>query len=305
MILQKATAMTHTEHREYLKFSGQSRLDKAINSLLGLIEGIAADGKVTAGEVAFLDLWLQENGDLRNKHPYNELMPVIEEALRDGVLSDAERADILFVCEKLRSTDFFDAVTADMQRLHGFLGGIMADGVVTEAELRTLSDWVADHDHLKSVWPYDEVESLISTVLRDGKIDADEQRMLKAFFSEFLALLDNQTITTPQMLEGTTLTGVCAICPEISFEGKTFCFTGASNRLSRKQFGELVQKLGGLSADGITKKTDYLVIGAEGNPAWAFACYGRKVEKAVMLRKEGVRIVLVHENDFHDAVADA
>lgn len=297
--------MTHPDHREYLKFSGRSRLDKAINSLVGLIEGIAADGKVMAGEIAFLGLWLQENSDLQGKHPYNELMPVIEEALRDGVLADEERADILFVCEKLSSTEYFDVVTADMQRLHGFLAGAMADGVVTEAELRALSDWIADHDHLKSLWPYDEVESVVSTVLRDGKIDADEQKMLQAFFSEFLALLDNRTITTPQMLEGSTLTGVCAMCPEIAFEGKTFCFTGASNRLSRKQFEELVEKLGGQPSKGVTQKTDYLVIGAEGNPAWAYACYGRKVEKAVTLRKEGVRIVLVHENDFHDAVADA
>lgn len=51
-------------------------------------------------------------------------------------------------------------------------------------------------------------------------------------------------------------------------------------------------------------KLNYLVIGAEGNPCWAFACYGRKVEKAVELRKKGVRVVIVHENDFHDAVLD-
>jgi NAD-dependent DNA ligase len=75
--------------------------------------------------------------------------------------------------------------------------------------------------------------------------------------------------------------------------------------LSRTQFNELVTQLGGQPSEGVTKKTDYLIIGAEGNPAWAFACYGRKVEKAVTLRKEGVRILLVHENDFHDAVADA
>ncbi len=55
----------------------------------------------------------------------------------------------------------------------------------------------------------------------------------------------------------------------------------------------------------MTAKLNYLVIGAEGNPCWAFACYGRKVEKAVELRKKGIRVVLVHENDFHDAVLDA
>lgn len=56
--------------------------------------------------------------------------------------------------------------------------------------------------------------------------------------------------------------------------------------------------------NNVSKSTDYLVIGAEGNPCWAYACYGRKVEAAVNLRKEGYRIILVHENDFHDAVAD-
>ena len=49
---------------------------------------------------------------------------------------------------------------------------------------------------------------------------------------------------------------------------------------------------------------DYLIVGADGNPCWAFACYGRKIEKAMELRKAGARIALVHESDFHDAVQD-
>ncbi len=52
------------------------------------------------------------------------------------------------------------------------------------------------------------------------------------------------------------------------------------------------------------KKVHYVVIGAEGNQCWAYSCYGRKVEKAIKLRKEGVRVVIVHELDFHDAVAN-
>lgn len=36
----------------------------------------------------------------------------------------------------------------------------------------------------------------------------------------------------------------------------------------------------------------------------ANAGYGRKVERAVELRKNGHSIVIVHENDIHDAVAD-
>ena len=58
-------------------------------------------------------------------------------------------------------------------------------------------------------------------------------------------------------------------------------------------------------ADPVSRKLDYLIIGADGNPYWAYACYGRKVEMPVALQKAGARIPLIHENDIHDAVADA
>lgn len=297
--------MNHPDHRAYLMLHGKSRLDKAINSLLGIIEGVSIDGKVTEDELRFLDLWLSEHRALRQTHPYSELIPLLEDACSDGTLSQDEREDIRFVCENLRSEKFYNFVTGDMQRLHGLLAGIIADGVVTKEELRGLADWLSDHEHLKTLWPYDELESLISIVLRDEVIESEEQKLLQKFFSEFVALLDDRTITDPVMLEGSTLVGVCAMCPEISFEGKTFCFTGASSKLTRTGFQELVERLGSFHTKAPTKNTNYLVVGAEGNPAWAFSCYGRKVEAAVKLRKQGIRLTIVHEHDFHDAVADA
>ncbi|MEW6514096.1 MAG: BRCT domain-containing protein [Pseudomonadota bacterium] len=294
----------HPDHREYFRFTGRSRLDKAINSLIGLVEGIAIDGSITPDEIGFLRLWLQENTDLRNRHPLNELMPVVEAAIADGVLTDDERQDILWLCEKLRSSEYFDATTADIQRLHALMAGITADGVITETELRGLSDWLAEHDQLRTCWPYDEVDSLVTTVLADGRIDANEHKLLQDFFSEFVAITDNRTIVKPKITEGTSLVGLCAICPEVSFSGTKFCFTGASSKYTRTEFSALVRQLGGDVVGSVSASLNYLVIGADGNPCWAYACYGRKVEKAVELRKQGARILLVHENDFHDAVAD-
>jgi len=294
----------HTDHREYFKFTSRSRLDKAVNSLIGLVEGISIDGSINADEVGFLRLWLQENTDLCNRHPFTELMPVVEEAVSDGILTDDERQDILWLCEKLRSTEFFDAITADIQRLHALIAGIMADGVITEAELRGLSEWLAEHDQLKTCWPYDEVDSLVTTVLADGRIDTSERKLLQNFFSEFIAVLDNRTIVSPKIVEGASLIGLCAVCPDISFEGSKFCFTGASAKYSRAEFTALVKRLGGVVINSVSAGLNYLIIGAEGNPCWTYACYGRKVEKAVELRKQGARVLLVHEHDFHDAVAD-
>ena len=120
----------HTDHRGYFKYTGRSRLEKSINSLLGIIEGISVDSLINRTEVDFLSLWLAEHKELKDRHPYNELLPVVEIAIADGVLTSEEKQDILWLCERLRSTEFFDETTADIQRLHAILGGIAADGVL-------------------------------------------------------------------------------------------------------------------------------------------------------------------------------
>jgi NAD-dependent DNA ligase len=296
----------HPDNRPYFRFSGRGRLEKSINSLLGLLEGIAIDGVVTQGEVSMLRIWLEDHQDVAQRHPFNELVPAVAAAVADGVLDDEERQDLLWLCERLRSTEFFDMVTADMQRLHALVGGIAADGEITVEEMRGLSDWLAEHEHLKTCWPYDEIETLSFKVLGDGRIDADEQKMLLAFFTEFLAVLDERTIVDPVAFgPEKTLGALCAVAPEVTFNGSAFCFTGASAKYKRVEFEALVSALGGQPQGSVTAKLNYLVIGAQGNPCWAFACYGRKVEKAIELRKKGVRVVIVHESDFHDAVMDA
>lgn len=128
----------NADFRPYFRFTGPGRLEKVINSLIGLIEGVAIDGIINGAEADFINSWLQENAELKGQHPFTELMPIIAEAIADGILTSEERQDILWLCKKLRSTDFFDAATADMQRLHGLMAGIVGDSEITETELRGL-----------------------------------------------------------------------------------------------------------------------------------------------------------------------
>lgn len=294
----------HSDHAAYFQFTGRVRLEKSINSLIGIVEGITVDCRINETELGFLRYWLDEHRELSGRHPYNELLPIVEKAIEDSVLSDDERQDILWLCERLRSSEYFDKITADIQRLHAIVGAIASDGHVSEDELRGLSDWLAEHDHLKTCWPYDEIDSLVTKIMSDGRIDEEEHRVVHGFFSEFIALFDNRTIVSPSLTEGSSFVGLCAVCPEITFSQSTFCFTGASSKFSRAEFTDIVCRLGGDVLSSVSGKLNYLVIGADGNPCWAYACYGRKVEKAVELRKQGKRIVIVHENDFHDALAD-
>jgi NAD-dependent DNA ligase len=301
-LIAREGCIVNIDYRPYYRFTSRARLEKALNSLIGLIEGVSIDGVVNEKEVNYIEAWLDENSQLRSIHPFTELIPVVDAAIADGILTDEERQNILWLCERLKSAEFFDVVTADMQRLHGLMGGIAADGIITESELRGLSDWLYDHEHLKTCWPYEEVESIITAVLKDKSIDAIEHELLHSFFSEFTVVSNGLAgVSSHKSLSSPA---VCAVCPEVTFQGKVFGFTGASARYSRNEFAEIVERLGGIVAGSVSKKLDYLIIGADGNPCWAYACYGRKVEMAVALRKAGARLLLVHEHDFHDAVAD-
>lgn len=66
-------------------------------------------------------------------------------------------------------------------------------------------------------------------------------------------------------------------------QGKTFVFTGSLTRFTRPEAEELVRKLGGSASGSVSKKTDYLVAGAEP---------GSKYDKA---KKLGVKIISEEE----------
>ena len=94
------------------------------------------------------------------------------------------------------------------------------------------------------------------------------------------------------------------MCPEVAFDGRVFTFTGTSTKATRKQIVDQITGLGAEFSPNVTSQTHYLVVGAGANPCWAFSCYGRKVEKAIEVRKSGGAILIVHESDFWDAVED-
>lgn len=160
-----------------------------------------------------------------------------------------------------------------------------------------------DNEQLRTCWPFAELESLLLEVRRDKKIDDRERQLLLTFFSEWTTIRGNRSLNIPLNEVNVPITGLCAVCPEVDLEERVFCFTGASLKATRKQFQKIVEDKGGTFHPRVTKDLDYLVIGGDGNPCWAFACYGRKVEQAVALRKEGAKLLLVHEADFWDAIA--
>lgn len=292
---------------EYRNFTKPAELDKAIHTLSGILEGITIDKKINSDEMTELINWCSLHRHLIDRHPFSEIIPMIDAALEDGELTEDEMLDIAYVCHNFsQDSEYYDLITSSIQELQGIFHGIMADNAVLDNEITSLNEWVLEHDFLISTYPYDEIKTLLTDILRDGKITEEERNILKVFFANFIDLKISYNVSEKEiddLRKNYSTDGICSTSPKIEVKGKTFCFTGTSKKASRKEIAADIQIHGGVFASSVTQKTDYLIVGNEGNPCWAFSCYGRKVEKAVELRKKGSNIQIINEDDFWNALA--
>lgn len=271
---------------------------RLLNELEGLLDGIRADGLIDELEIARLERWLAENEQFAFAHPFSEIAEKLRHALSDGVLTIDECEDLLFVCRKFTPFNpHFDQIRSGIQLLLGTLAGIAANGVVKPLELDHLSQWLDDWSHLKGLWPFDECEAVVTTILARKQLN-DEAAELIALAKSFpvAGMVDGEA---PPLL----IQGVCAVDPDVVFPQRAFVFTGDSNKATRQELHGHVESRGGIAHANVRKDSHYLVVCADGSPCWSFSCYGRKVEKALEHRKAGQPLVIVHERDFWDAIA--
>ncbi len=267
------------------------------NELEGLLRGIQADGVILPEETARIVDWLGANRQFTAIHPFSELARKLEAAIDDGHLTTDEVEDLLFVACKFTTVNpYFDQMRAGIQVLMGLLSGYAADAVITPAEAQHLLQWADDWQHLRGLWPFDECESIVTWMIARGRITEDAAHLLE--MSTWLPI-GGAPPTDPPAL---TLAGVCTSNPDITFADRQFVFTGESAKCPRSEMEGHVLRREGRAHPNVTLKTDYLIVCDEGNPHWAFCCYGRKVEKAYQLRREGHRVSIVHESDFWDAL---
>jgi NAD-dependent DNA ligase len=73
---------------------------------------------------------------------------------------------------------------------------------------------------------------------------------------------------------------------KIKYPNKSFCFTGKFHYGAREQCEQAVIDRGGIVFKTTTMNLDYLIVGGEKNPDWAHENYGRKIERALELRRK-------------------
>lgn len=78
---------------------------------------------------------------------------------------------------------------------------------------------------------------------------------------------------------------------DINLKSK-FVLTGHFVYIEKAELIENIISLGGKVTSAVSGKTDYLIVGTNKEPQWKFGNYGRKIEKALELKKStGIKII--------------
>ncbi|MDR2220829.1 MAG: BRCT domain-containing protein [Methylobacillus sp.] len=189
--------------------------------------------------------------------------------------------------------------TRAMQTLLGICSGLIADKNINDQEIAYLRTWIAENPQVAECWPGSAITAKIDNILADGVITKEERQVLLSTLQE---LTGNHFGTTGSAAPEAPALPIDSN-PAITFPGMTFCFTGNFMYGTRAACEKAVTNLGGIPADTVSKKLNYLVIGSMIEPSWAHTTYGRKIEKATHYQGRGASLTIISERQWFDAMA--
>ena len=177
--------------------------------------------------------------------------------------------------------------------LIGLSKGLTADGRIDQDEANTLLTWLIQSRQCTEHPIIINLLEKVDAYLSDGILDSEEETDLLAT----LRKISGDSSEIGELAKPTALP-LDDPLPEVEFQGKVFLFTGTFAYGTRKQCKEVIESLGGVNSSGVTKKLNYLVLGSYVTDSWVHENFGRKIEKAMIYRDQGVPICIVPESHW-------
>ena len=196
----------------------------------------------------------------------------------------AKLAEIEHRYEKVKQIAVNKMIKDSMiEEFQGIATGITADNVVNDQERNALINWVKMRKEFLTEFPLSDFANLVM-----NKAKSNEEILL---FCKSVAL--DISKDKNQVIEN-----IYDQVDKIDYDGYGFCISGEFKKLYRDQIEEIITERGGIVKSGVTKLVHYLVIGSNKSDGWAHGKWGRKIEKAIELRKAGLPILIIDEETF-------
>ncbi len=177
--------------------------------------------------------------------------------------------------------------------LIGLSKGLIADGKVDQNEAEFLLGWLIQSQQTSDNPIIINLLEKVTVMLEDGILDNEESTEL---FS-LLHLISGETSEIGELAKTTSLP-INNPPPKIVFENMSFLFTGTCAFGTRKQCHEANESLGAKNAKSVTKSLNYLVLGTYVTDSWAHENFGRKIEKAMEYRDNGMPLKIITESHW-------
>ncbi|MCF8382108.1 MAG: BRCT domain-containing protein [Chlorobium sp.] len=287
---------------ENIAFNYYANRRKALYSLMGIIEGIQSDTVITDSEIGFLSVWIDENEELFRNALMGSLQQKIRKICQQCHVSHEEVAGIRAAASILVYDNDKLIVNYGPENGHelllGICKGISSDRILNDTEIEYLAEFLDRNTFLRNSWPGSELFSKLKAVLQDGVITENERTILKNAINSLFGDSIAQGIT-----EGLSTRFPVDSDAEIIFSERTFCLTGTFLHGERKECEALISKRGGIPMKSVTKKLNYLVIGALSSRDWKFSNYGLKIQNAVLNRdQKGCIVKIINEEMWLSAL---
>lgn len=274
-------------------FSFSKEKQRALNGLRGILAGIVADQQLNEKEFLFLDAWLQSQQFLADDDEVKQILAQVGEILADGKVSPDELNQMrdLVTTFLERSTDEQYDNVDQIDELMGFLTGVASDGVLNDSEVNALSSWLDSHHRVRSIWPASVIIERLDVILDDGIISEEERSDLLQTMRRLTSAKVNPTginyEASTEVWEDET--------DKIDIADQVFCLTGDFVSGDRSAVETMLRLKGAKLSPNVNKSVDYLVIGTLASRDWLYTPHGRKIEKALLLKRQGVNVTVITE----------
>jgi NAD-dependent DNA ligase len=270
--------------------------ERALYGLQGILAGVVADKQLNELELLFLDSWLKSQQTLSKDKDVLDILNLVGDIFEDGKISQAELGKMQSQIQQILSAKDPNSAESPetvrkIDQMVGFLSGIASDGVLNDEEIDAMSAWLEKNHTIKGVWPASIVANRLELILEDG-IVTDEER-------EDLLVTVNQIVGTEVEPSGINIEASTEVWEDdmdsLKIAQSMFCLTGDFVSGDRNSIDTMLRCMGAETMTNVNKKTDYLVIGTLASRDWLYTSHGRKIEKALLLKRDGSAIKVFTE----------